>query len=200
MFASIEKEMGRGRIKYIYNLAIDYSISQSVDKKWLSRGSGPIEPVVTQSGHVVPGRPSALIVLMGFDGDRIVSMVDSIEPDVLFIGLPRTEDPSRQWISDRIRAISGALKLRVAHVMEFEFDCDSIELTEIALENEVLKIEKNYNIIMVPNNNKISTLACAYMCLKNEDIQIAFAPGLLYNIVGYSTPSDMYMLIGRPSA
>ena len=63
---------------------------------------------------------------------------------------------------------------------------------------EQAKKYNDYNVIVSPMNNKISTVSCALAAYDNENIQLAVAIPMVYNSEMYSTPGDYCYLIEIP--
>ena len=76
----------------------------------------------------------------------------------------------------------------------FEFSGTKV----IDCKNDILiqaQKHKDYNVIVSPMNNKISTLSSALSAFDNEEIQLAIAIPAIYNFENYSTPgTDCYIV------
>ena len=77
-------------------------------------------------------------------------------------------------------------------VQEFEFSCTDIGITTSVL-NKIIAENEDYNIVISPLNNKISTIAAAIVGLKNEDVQICYASANQYNIDSQVTSSNYFL-------
>ena len=62
------------------------------------------------------------------------------------------------------------------------------------IEELINKYGEEYNIVLSPLNNKVSTIAVAFVALKNENIQVCYASANQYNINEYSTPCDYFLI------
>jgi hypothetical protein len=182
--------------KLIYNHAEDYSFKESPEKKWLSSGAGAAQPVATFSGSVVPGRETVLIVLSGFDGDRTEQIADSIDPNELLLGVPENPDMNMTWFIDRIDRYCRQVKWKHKSVSTFSFDCNSIESTYQIL-NEICApfFTNNYNVIVAPYNNKMSTFAAALFSIELQRPQVVFAPAIIYNFDSFALPSNRFTVV-----
>jgi hypothetical protein len=183
------------RTSLVYNIADDYSYLQKrKSAKWLSRGIGPVQPIYGFSGKTFPGRPVAMVALTGFDNDRLVGVAERVDPFWLVLGKPFNLDKSREWISKRIDKSASELQWTCANLRSFDFDCDKIDETR----NKILRLSnelcENHNVVVAPNNNKISTYACAQAAMSDARIQLIFAPAIVYNFQGYSRPSPRFLV------
>lgn len=59
-----------------------------------------------------------------------------------------------------------------------------------AMQEKLDAIGDKINVTIVPMNNKLSTLGVALIGLANPEIQICYAPALIYNTSSYSIPGD----------
>lgn len=178
-------------VKLVYNSAIDYSINEKDEEKWLSKGVGEIRTVLGYSGEMMPFKKNMLIILVGFESERVKSIIEIFEPSKVVLGYASKEG-----------AISGILQKKNAAILEnikntltidtaqFEFSCKTPSETESFINEIINQYTSEYNIIISALNNKVSTIGCALAAIKNPQVQLCYAPALVYNVEGYSTPSD----------
>lgn len=149
---------------------------------WLSKGVKQIRSIFGYSGDYSPLKKDFLIVLVGFEWERSQVVIDNYEPFKLFIG---KADLSNS-ISEELGKINDKHYTYLLHrnslAEEFEFSCIDIEKTKIIIADIAKKYQDDYNIIIAPMSNKISTLGVAYAALENPNIQICYASTNQYNI------------------
>lgn len=87
------------------------------------------------------------------------------------------------------------MKNRFQHLLideGFTFSCQDILETKQIILSIFQKYKDEYNIIIAPLNNKISTLGVAFAGLEQEEIQICYASANHYNIENYSEAFDYF--------
>jgi hypothetical protein len=168
--------------------ATSYSFnSTDENEKWLSKGIKDIRTVIGYPGYTDPTKEYHLIILFGFESERTKKIIESFEFSRLSIGYAEVEDSilgDHQKINKKRH--SDLLEL-YPHAESFQFsliDC-------IATKNAVLKqMKKEFNNVVSPLNNKISTLGVALACFCNPDLQITYAQANIYNEEAYSKPAE----------
>lgn len=179
----------RAKIKLIYMPA------QSYQEEWMTKGVREIRPILGFSGLLSPSKPSLLVMLTGFEEERMRTVIDIFEPSHILLGKPCRESS----INEALFAISerkySELKSEYEHLLideGFTFSCQDIQKTKDVILDIYNRYSSNCNIIIAPLNNKISTLGVAFAALKEEGIQICYPSANQYNIENYSTPSDFF--------
>ena len=167
--------------------------------EWLSKGVNQIRSILGFSGLMYPSKKLHLIVLLGFELERAESVIKSYEPAKLTLGIGQRE----QSISDEIFDINSKTKkeienlifssgLDIENIENIDFSCLDPGLTRDQLLNYINSLDdrEEYNIIIAPLNNKISTLGVALAALKNQDLQICYADAEEYNYENYAISND----------
>lgn len=188
-------------VNYCYTPSCRYSISEDDSLEtikqnlWLSKGVDDIRSILGYPGVFSPVKKVLLIILVGFEYERAQILIDNYEPNLLVIG-KASKDES---ITDRLSEINeinfNNLQNVNADVDTFEFSCKDIVKTKNALMTVYDKYKDEYNIVISPMNNKLSTIAVASFALTHPDIQICYATTNQYNIEGYSQSCDYFYLI-----
>ena len=121
-------------------------------------------------------------------------MIDNFEPNLLFIGkAPLKESTNGELAQTNESNFQKLLKLN-SNAKEFEFSCIDLSPTVEAISQIVEEYRKDYNIVISPMCNKLSTLAVVSVVFKYPEVQICYASPNLYN-TEYSTSSDyIYVL------
>ncbi|TCB78433.1 hypothetical protein [Acinetobacter sp. ANC 4173] len=168
--------------------------------EWLSKGVNEIRSILGFSGLMYPSKKLHLIILLGFELERAESVIKSFEPARLTLGIGKKD----QSVSNEIFNINNKTKnkiedlifssgLDIENIDNMEFSCLDPYLTENGLLNYINRLDNRdeYNIVIVPLNNKISTLGVALACLKNQDLQISYAEAEEYNYENYAVSNDL---------
>lgn len=162
---------------------------------WMTKGIREIRSIIGYSGLHSPSKKLMLLILNGFDEERTEHIIECFEPDKIIIGKPNEIGS----INPSLNAISctkyETIKLKYQNLIteEFEFSCIDINITV----NELKKIIANnneFNIVISPLNNKISTIAVAITAIENEEVQVCYASANQYNIDTKCSASDYFLV------
>lgn len=181
--------------KIVYTPNESYSIDGSFF--WLTKGVREIRSIIGFSGLHSPSKKLLLIILNGFEDERTEQIIQCFEPNKLIIGKPSKDDSINQELNiiscKKFDHIESKFN-NIIPLEKFEFSCTNIKTTEDIL-NSIIDINKDeYNIIISPLNNKISTVSVALVGLKREEIQICYASANQYNIDANGIPSNYFLV------
>lgn len=196
------KQIPEQHVYYLYNNASDYSIKElDPHDKWLSIGIKEIRSVIGFSGFMSPLKKNMLIVLVGFEPERTTKLIECYEPHriVFGVGGDHCSDASSAIELNRVR--HRELVEEYPNASSFEFSLLSPEATYEALLS-ISKEFSDYNVIIAPMNNKISTLGAALYALDHKHVQLCYVPAMYYNTEGYSLPGTkcfFFQLVTSPT-
>lgn len=177
------------------NISLVYTPAESYPCEWLTKGVREIRSIFGYSGMNYPSKKLLLVVLNGFETERTEEILNTFEANKILLGKPSKIESINGKLNDisnqKFEYIKG--KYSSSLLAEFEFSCLEINKTIDELEKIIQNYSSEYNIIISPLNNKVSTLACAIVAIKNEDIQICYASANQYNINAYSKESDYFL-------
>jgi hypothetical protein len=179
-------------ITCIYANASEYDSKDEQDAKWLSKGIKEIRSVLGYPGVVVPTQKTHLIVIVGYEYERAVAIINTFEPYSLALGYGRTDDATTDKDKDANEHYLQLVKkmaISFSNIETFEIKCNNPFDTYEVLTDYIDNL-KDKNIIIIPLNNKISTVGVALAAIKNNNIQLCYAPALVYNYLNYSRPGD----------
>lgn len=180
---------GEKNIKLVYTPADNYS------PEWLTKGVKQIRSIFGYSGMIQPSKKQLLIILNGFEDERTSEIIKSFEPNMILLGKPSKKTSINDTLDIRGKQSFEKIQEKYTNIKEtFEFSCIDIQETIKKIEDFISKYGEEYNIILSPLNNKISTIAVAIVALNNDKVQVCYASANQYNIDNYSTPSD-YLLM-----
>lgn len=178
-------------IEFLYANAGEYSVGDSVENKWLSRGHKEVRSVIGYSGVLVPSKQTHLIVLVGFEDERALTLVHECEPAKISLGIADESDwataPHQDTNVDRLTRI----KNMVGMVEEFTFSGYDARSTKLSIQS-IIERSQSFNTIIAPMNTKISTIGAAMVALENEIVQVCYSQADKYNISGYSRPGKHF--------
>jgi hypothetical protein len=183
-------------LTFVYTGAAEYSVGDSQDSKWLSRGIRRVRSVLGYPGELVPSRKTHLILLAGIEHDRATELVRWYEPSVISLGFGQpdpTSDAGKENVHragfDIYHKRFSLLRAFFAEANDFCFDPFSVSSTFEAISIQAAK-HSHANVVIAPMNTKLSTLGAAIFALSNMRVQLCYAQALLYNSRGYSRTSE----------
>jgi hypothetical protein len=183
-------------ITCIYANASEYDSGNEKNDKWLSRGIKEIRSVLGYAGNIIPIRKTHLIVIVGYEYERAANIINIMEPNSLELGYGRTEDATTEKDRDANEHYLQLVKKMAVSFTEietFDISCNNPFDVYMKLSGRIKKV-KDKNIIIIPLNNKISTIGIAFAAIKNDNIQLCYAPALVYNYSNYSKPGEYFYI------
>lgn len=176
-----------------YTRAAEYSVGDPPARKWLSRGVANVRPVLGYSGEFVPWRPLHLILLGGFESDRALELIRTLEPARISLGLARGGKHNNEFDAlaeqniEQITAIYGGAD-------EFSFDPYSPDAARAAIQARATA-SPGFNVAVAPMSTKLSTIGAAIAATQDHSIQLCYPQAVLYNYRRYSRPSDSVYVV-----
>jgi len=166
-------------------------VSPEVHGEWLSRGYRKVRSIVGFSGVQQASRPSVLIVLSGFEGDRTLKVIEEYEPSQVLLGFG--DPPTNHSFLER-NLSEHKLVLGRTDVRDFRFPANSISDCTIALEELIGPLLESCNLVISPMSTKLSTLAAFNVAERHREIQLAYCLPGEYNYSHYSTGTSLIFI------
>lgn len=186
-----EQLRDKDSLEFLYTNAREYSIGDSGQGKWLSKGIKEVRSVLGYPGDLSPSKQDHLIVLVGFEDERALDLIREYEPSRISLGVANRKEeaavPHGGTNIDRLRKLKNTLSL----TEEFIFHAYDARATKIAIQR-LISNTPNYNTIIAPMNTKISTLGVAAAALEDISIQICYGRANVYNTERYSSPGTHF--------
>jgi hypothetical protein len=169
--------------------ASEYSFNTNNEEdKWLSKGIKQIRTILGYPGYMDPTKKNHLIVLFGFESERTRMLIDSYEFNAISLGFAE----SKESIQDNHQAINERrhreILLEYPNAYSFSFSCLNPFHTKKTILDLVDQFA-DYNSVIAPMNNKISTIGVGLAGMDNFDLQITYAKPNIYNSLAYSKPN-----------
>ncbi|MFA4885516.1 MAG: hypothetical protein WC601_07060, partial [Desulfotomaculaceae bacterium] len=180
------------KITGAYANASEYSVGDDVKHKWLSRGIGEIRSVLGFPGNIVPSRKTHLILIVGYEYERAVGIIETIEPNSIALGYGRSGSATTEKnkeANEHYLHLVEQMATSFSDIIRFEIPCNDPHKTRDELQTQISKV-KDMNILIAPMNNKLSTIGAALAAFDNKDIQMCYAHALSYNYSSYSSPGS----------
>lgn len=178
----------------VYNNASVYCEGENVENKWLSKGIKEIRTVLGYPGNTLPTKKTHLIMLVGYEYERALDIINIIEPNTLSLGYVSAEETYIEKDKDankRYTSLVEQMAISYSKIEKFTISCNNIEKTKEVLIEEFTKHRED-NVIIVPLNNKVSTIGVALTVFCNPDVQICYGQPVIYNVKNYSIPSEKF--------
>lgn len=189
LFNLLRRRFAGYNICYLYASAAEYSVGAVDSEKWLSKGIGEIRSVLGYSGRFLPSRKLHLVVLVGFEHERVNELIRRYEPSFISLGYGESTEPGAEKHHppnrhgfEKVRAVYG-------NAAEFTFYCYDPQKTKEIVQRQAKKFPDT-NVVIAAFNTKLSTLGVALASLENDSIQLCYAQALIYNYAAYSEPGD----------
>lgn len=178
--------VSKNKIDLVYSIAAEYAVGLTEEHKWLSKGVLNVNSVFGYAGNMLPSKPYHLIIMMGYEVERASSLIYEYEPAKISIGIAKRNNENDQHYELNEKKFLEIMD-EFPTANKFEFSCFEVLSCKREILEQVNKY-KNYNVVISPMNNKISTLALSLASFENNNIQIAIALPVIYNYDGYSRP------------
>ena len=178
-------------IEFLYANAREYSVGDSSEEKWLSKGNREVRSVLGYPGMLVPSKQNHLIVMVGFEDERALSLIYECEPSKISLGIGNEVEWATRPHQDTNVARFRRLKNIIGGVNEFTFaGYDAVNTKNII--QEIVGSAPDFNTVIAPMNTKISTLGAAMVALEDERVQMCYAQANIYNARKYSAPGQHF--------
>jgi hypothetical protein len=179
------------RAEFIYAHAREYSVGDPPERKWLSKGIQEVRSVLGFPGELLPSRRTHLVVLAGFEAERVLALIQEYEPSRITIGCGDPSEEGTRSHQQTNEAVVRRLQNWVGDIRVFTFPCYDADGTCVAVKSEVERTQ-GFNTIIAPMNTKISTLGAALCAMDNPTVQLSYGQANLYNYKAYSEPGDEF--------
>lgn len=166
----------------------------NVNDIWLSKGVNGVRTILGYAGSYTSLKKTLLIVLVGFEKERAEILINGFEADKLYLGCVPPQESYNEALSKINIANFTRLIRNVGECNTFEFSCRYLDRTYDILKDIIEANKEEYNIIISPMNNKLSTLAVANIAFEYPDVQVCYASTNQYNTNTYSYPADKVIL------
>lgn len=158
-------------INYVYHRPIGYS-------QWLSRDPGKPRLAYKMSGLSKLNCRTALVVLAGYDVDRVKHLVQTFEPAVTLLGLQKDSvDPQNPHkMKEQREAFEKHQGVKL-----FEVDAYSSDHGVMAIQAALSPFVDTHNVLMTSMGPKLSAIAMFKMNWEDESLGLVYLPANEFN-------------------
>lgn len=150
-----------------------------------------IRSVLGYMGEFTSNDPLHLILLSGFEYDRAREIIDTLEPDFISIGygdkdrsiLSSSHEKNVEFTQKLVSYYSSDVVHTFCHSLMDPHDI-KIEVKRI------VDSRNDCNIVLVPLNNKLSTIGAGLAAMDDSRVQVCYAEMGEYNESTYSSCKD----------
>lgn len=180
--------------EYISDLSLLYTPASKMSEDWLSRGFRSVRSVLGFPGERSSLKPLHIVVMTGFELERAKYIIDEYEPDLISIGVGNSDESINPEFYGRNQKFVNDLTNYYGSIVN-NFNFSLIDPIKTANELECYTNQyRQYNTVVAPMNNKISTVGAALYGLKHEEVQICYLPAEEYNTNNYSEAAESIYL------
>ncbi len=173
-----------------YNGAKEYSYNETdPKKKWLSKGIHTIRSIVGYPGLLDPSKKNHLVVLFGFEEERTKQLIDIFEYDLVSLAFGSKNASINENHQQLNESRHEELFKFYKNAEKFEISLVDAIQTKIQILSYIKKFP-DYNTVIAPMNNKISSIGTALASIENPEIQLCYVTANQYNFEAYSQPND----------
>lgn len=163
------------------------------DEKWLTKGVKELRSIIGYPGYSDPSKKNHLIILFGFEKERTMKLIEEFDFEMVSLAFGSKGDSiglNNQEINENRH--NEILKL-YSNAKKFDVSLTDPHLVKRTILDYVSQYN-DYNIVIAPMNNKISTIGVGLAAIENKDIQLFYMQANIYNIEAYSEIGDEYFL------
>lgn len=159
---------------------------------WLSKDPGKPRLVFNHSGMTHLDRPTALLIISGFDLERANQLIQFFEPKKAVIAL----QTGNQYENHKLNVHNHLHRLeQLCDIEHFEIDTFKEDGGYSVLSQQVNELTENYNVIATSLGPKPSAIALFSLQRQHQQIALCYVPSLNYNTENYSRGFKGYMSV-----
>ena len=164
-------ELRRCTLSYVYHRPQQYG-------QWLSRDPGRPRLTYKMSGIARMGARTALVILAGYDIDRVKHLTDVFEPAVTLLGLQvDSVDPHNSSKMSAVKsAFAGDSSVELFRVDAFSPDCG-----RSAIESSLQGVRASHNVLMASMGPKLSAVSLYAIHRSDDSLGLVYMPSNEFN-------------------
>jgi hypothetical protein len=155
-----------------------YSQPASYDPNWLSRDPGKPRIVYKLGGVAQFGLPTKLLVLTGFDLDRVKQLIEFFEPSTVLLGLQSGNQFEN--LSQNVKKYNDCFGTQTNFEL-FPIDAYSKDHGYEAVRRQILERLSDSNVVMSSLGPKLSSIPLYRLNREFEFTALSYTPSNEYN-------------------
>jgi len=159
------------KASYVYHKPASY------DKEWLTRDPAKPRLVYKRAGMTKLGVSTCLLILTGYDVDRVQQLINFFEPSTTLLGIQKGKQLNN--LKSNIEKSKKYEKEPGVKVFYVDAYCSDHGLAEI--EKHIAPYIKTTNLVMSSLGPKLSAIALYKLNRKYPDTALAYAPSREFN-------------------
>lgn len=184
-------------ITCVYCNAAAYCPNVEMKNKWLSQGSKPVHSILGYPGILLPSQKNHLILIVGYEYRRAFDLISLVEPSSITLVYANSDNSLTE--KDReanafFEGLVGEMAFEYRNVEHLQLPCNH----PAAMAEDLKKLYEKHsdkNIIVIPMNNKMSTIGVFLSVLGCENICVSYAQAIVYNEENYSSPGTQCYIL-----
>jgi hypothetical protein len=169
----------------VENVHYFYHKPEEYNKEWLTREPDTPRLLFKHSGIMSPDKQTALIIIPGFDSERVAQMINFYDPKKVVLGI----QSGAQFSNDSRNNIK-MFKVEV-DTEEMNIDAFADDLGFSAIDAAIVRLSDRYNIVLASLGPKLTALSMYKIHQKFPDIGLSYLPCKEYNLNYSKGTGDM---------
>jgi len=150
-----------------------------------SAGLKAVQIIPAFAGNFRPGRQTCLMVFVGFEPNRIETLVDDYAPGVLIVFYGRSPHKEFRWRTRLSRELHNEL-FSQWYVRQTEISTLEVEDILRKLEREFQVVKEQFDVAIAPQCSKLQALASYLFWRRHPEVQLIFTSPVSFNPKRYS--------------
>jgi len=164
------------KINIIYCTPNEYS------DEWISRDPSKPKLLLKHSGIIDLELKNCLIIVTGFDTDRIKQLIRYYEPQKVVLMVQKENNYKNNIKNNPTLHKNICEELGCANIEFLSIDSYSSNLDYVTIENAIDKNLENYNVILASLGPKISSISIYKAYIQHPEVALSYIPCKEYNV------------------
>ena len=161
-------------INYVYSSPVNY------DRDWLCKEPDKPRLLFKHSGITEFDKETVLVLLTGFDADRVGQLVNFFEPKITVLCTQegdQYDNSTRNNLEEHIRQCAGLTQIETVFLNSYSTDHGLS-----VLENTISALADKYNVIVSSLGPKLSAVSLYKVYRKHPNIALTYVPTKEYSL------------------
>lgn len=164
------------------DINIGYYQPKTYSLEWISKEPDVPRLLFKHSGIYKMGKPTALLILTGFDPERTRQLVRYYEPQKVILGLQEGTQFFNHELNNIMNHKTACVGLiDIDNICDFKFSAYSEDNGFSIIDSQLEPLLEEYNVIVSSQGPKLSAIALYKCFLKHEEIALSYVPCKEYN-------------------